>query len=39
MKWAKGEKELKYYLIGMHVCASYLDETDAYMLDWMRKHL
>ncbi len=39
MKWAEGEKELKYYPDGMHVCANYLDETDAYMIDWLRKHL
>jgi alpha-beta hydrolase superfamily lysophospholipase len=39
MKWAKGEKELKYYPEGTHVCANYLDETDAYMIDWLRKHL
>jgi len=39
MKWAKGEKELKYYPDGTHVCANYLDETDAYMIDWLRKHL
>ncbi|MFN2234990.1 MAG: alpha/beta hydrolase family protein [Anaerolineales bacterium] len=39
MKWAEGETELKYYPEGTHVCANYLDETDAYMIDWLRKHL
>lgn len=39
MKWAKGEKGLKYYQDGTHVCANYLDEADAYMIDWLRKHL
>jgi len=38
MKWAEGEMELKYYPEGTHVCANYLDETDAYMIDWLRKH-
>ena len=37
--WAKGETELKYYPDGTHVCANYLDETDAYMIDWLKKHL
>jgi alpha-beta hydrolase superfamily lysophospholipase len=39
VKWAEGETELKYYPEGTHVCANYLDETDAYMIDWLRKHL
>jgi alpha-beta hydrolase superfamily lysophospholipase len=39
MEWAVGEKELKYYPDGTHVCANYLDETDAYMIDWLGKHL
>lgn len=39
MAWAVGEKELKYYPEGVHVCANYLDETDAYMMDWLGKHL
>lgn len=39
MEWAVGEKELKYYPEGVHVCANYLDETDAYMIDWLNKHL
>ncbi len=39
MEWAVGEKELKYYPEGEHVCANYLDETDAYTIDWLKKHL
>lgn len=39
MRWAVGEKELKYYPEGEHICANYLDETDAYMIDWLNKHL
>ncbi|MFW9997427.1 MAG: alpha/beta hydrolase family protein [Candidatus Odinarchaeota archaeon] len=39
MEWAAGEKELKYYPDGTHVCANYLDETDAYMIDWLKNHL
>ncbi len=38
-EWATGEKELKYYPDGVHVCANYLDETDAYMIDWLRGQL
>lgn len=30
---ATGEKELKFYPDGTHVCANYLDETDVYMVD------
>jgi len=37
MKWAEGEKELKYYPDGVHVCANYLGVTDAFMIDWLRK--
>jgi alpha-beta hydrolase superfamily lysophospholipase len=39
MNWAVGEKELKFYPDGEHVCANYLDEVLPYMVDWMRKHL
>lgn len=39
MEWAIGEKELKFYPDGVHVCANYLDETDAYMIDWLNRHL
>jgi len=39
MDWAIGEKELKFYPDGVHVCANYLDETDAYMIDWLHKKL
>lgn len=39
MEWATGEKTLKFYPDGEHVCANYLDETDAYMIDWLNRHL
>jgi alpha-beta hydrolase superfamily lysophospholipase len=39
MAWAVGKKELKYYPEGVHVCANYLDETDAYMIDWLKIQL
>lgn len=39
MEWAVGEKELKFYPDGQHVCANYLDETDTYMIDWLTKQL
>jgi hypothetical protein len=39
MDWAVGEKELKFFPDGDHVCANHLDETDVYMIDWLRKHL
>jgi hypothetical protein len=39
MKWTEGEEELKCYSDGAHVCANYLDETETYMIDWLRNHL
>lgn len=39
MDWAVGEKDLQYYPEGVHVCANYLDETDVYMIDWLKKTL
>jgi len=39
MNWAAGEKELKFYPDGDHVCANYLDEIFPYILDWFKKHL
>lgn len=39
LDWAIGEKELKYYPEGEHVCANYLDEITPYTVDWLRKHL
>ena len=39
MEWAQGEKELKFYPDGEHVCANYLDEVIPYTLDWMKRHL
>ncbi|MHB9859053.1 hypothetical protein [Streptomyces sp. YIM S03343] len=39
MNWAVGEKELKFYPDGEHVCANYLDEALPYMVDWTSRHL
>ncbi len=39
MEWAVGEKELKYYPDGEHICANYLDEVIPYTIDWLTKHL
>ncbi len=39
MEWAVGEKELKYYPAGEHICANYLDEVLPYAIDWLGKHL
>jgi dienelactone hydrolase len=39
MEWAIGDIELKFYPDGQHVCANYLDETDAYMIDWLKRNL
>jgi len=39
MEWAVGEKELKWYPAGEHVCANYLDEVIPYTTDWLGKHL
>jgi len=39
MEWAVGEKELKYYPDGEHICANYLDKVLPYTIDWLRKHL
>jgi alpha-beta hydrolase superfamily lysophospholipase len=39
MDWAVGDKELKFYPDGEHVCANYLDEVLPYAIDWLRKHL
>ena len=39
MDWAVGEKELKYYPDGDHICANYLDEVMPYIIDWLRKYL
>ncbi len=39
MDWASGEKQLRFYPDGEHVCANYLDETLPLMVDWMRRHL
>jgi hypothetical protein len=39
MEWAVGEKDLKWYPEGEHVCANYLDEVIPYTTDWPGKHL
>ena len=39
MEWAVGEKELKFYPDGEHVCANYLDEVIPYTIDWLMKQL
>ncbi|MFC1884283.1 prolyl oligopeptidase family serine peptidase [Thermodesulfobacteriota bacterium] len=39
MDWAKGEKDIKFYPDGEHVCANYLDEVIPYTVDWLVKHL
>ncbi len=39
MQWAVGEKELKFYPDGEHVCANYLDEVLPYAIDWLKKRL
>lgn len=37
IEWAKGEKELRFYPDGEHVCANYLDEVIPYTIDWLLK--
>lgn len=39
MNWAVGEKELKFYPDGEHVCVNYMDEAFTYMVDWTKRHL
>lgn len=39
MKWAIGERELKYYPDGEHVCINYLDEVIPYVTDWFTQYL
>ena len=39
MEWAAGERELRFYPDGEHICANYLDEVLPYTIDWLRKHL
>jgi len=39
MQWAVGEKELRWYPDGEHVCANYLDEVIPNTIDWLRKRL
>lgn len=39
MSWARGEKELRFYDDGEHVCANYLDEVLPYTVDWLKRQL
>jgi alpha-beta hydrolase superfamily lysophospholipase len=39
MKWARGDKELRFYEDGEHVCANYLDEVLPYTVDWFKHRL
>lgn len=39
MSWAVGDKELRFYEDGEHVCANYLDEVLPYTVDWFRGRL
>ncbi len=39
MKWAKGEKTLKYYEDGEHCTQNYLDEVFPEIVDWLNKKL
>ncbi|MBW1783501.1 MAG: alpha/beta hydrolase [Deltaproteobacteria bacterium] len=39
MAWAVGEKEVKFYSDGEHVCANYLDEVIPHTIDWFTKVL
>ena len=36
MKWARGEKTLKYYEDGEHCTQNYLDEVFPEIIDWLR---
>jgi len=39
MECAVGEKELRFYPDGEHVCANYLDEVIPYTIEWLIKQL
>lgn len=39
MKWASGEKTLKYYENGEHCTMNYLDEVFPEIIDWLKKTL
>lgn len=39
MKWARGEKTLKYYEDGEHCTQNYLDEVFPEIIDWLKKKL
>jgi alpha-beta hydrolase superfamily lysophospholipase len=39
MAWASGDKELRFYEDGEHVCADRLDEVLPYTVDWFKQHL
>ena len=39
MNWAAGEKEMRFFPDGEHVCANYLDEVLPGAVDWFKRHL
>ncbi|WP_342480116.1 dienelactone hydrolase family protein [Paenibacillus sp. FSL L8-0340] len=39
MKWAQGDKQLKYYEEGEHCTMNYLDEVFPEMIDWLKHNL
>ena len=39
MRWAKGEKTLKYYEDGEHCTQNYLDEVFPETINWLKKKL
>jgi hypothetical protein len=39
MRWAQGEKALKYYEDGEHCTQNYLDEVFPELIDWIKKKL
>lgn len=39
MKWAKGEKTLKYYEDGEHCTQNYMDEVFPETIDWLNRKL
>jgi len=39
MEWAAGERELRFYPDGEHICANHLDEVLPYAIDWLLRHL
>jgi len=37
MRWAKGDKTLKFYEDGEHCTMNYLDEVFPEIIDWIKK--